>query len=174
LRLSRPLCRQIKFCVFSILSLLPLVIVQYRFSTVKLNIYIEYIYKIIFVIRLRYRSCRQYSNCIRLFFFSSPSFSLTYIYRHMLVNIFTLSFSFYIFLIDSSNADNKNPSRLVRQRQIEGSNIIEKKKVWKQNVCQLTPCALRSQSVDDDHWLEVHTCNTCSMSKNESERKIYN
>jgi hypothetical protein len=46
----------------------------------------------------------------------------------MLVNIFTLPSSFYTFLIDSSNADNKNPLGLVRQRQNEGSNIVEKKK----------------------------------------------
>ena len=32
-----------------------------------------------------------------------------------------------IFLIDSSNADNRNPRGLVRQRQNEGSNMSEKK-----------------------------------------------
>ena len=50
--------------------------------------------------------------------------------------------------------NDENPSRLVRQRRIKHD---WKKNVWKQNVCQLTPCIRRSQSVDDHHWLDEHT-----------------
>lgn len=98
----------------------------------------------------------------------------------MLVNIFTLSLVF--FLIDSSKANSRNPLGLVHRWQNEGSNIrlndtitkkreeIREENVWKQNVCQLTPCTLHSQSVDDDHWLDVYILNTCLITKNKTKQ----
>lgn len=91
----------------------------------------------------------------------------------MLVNIFTLSFSssYVFFLSTFSIWMMKIPWGLSDN---EGSNMIEKeKKVWKQNVCQLTPCIRRSQSVDDHHWLDEHSTHTCSITREEKNQEIF-
>jgi hypothetical protein len=125
------------------------------------------------------RSCRQYSNCIRsLFFFSSSSLShaftdiclsiLLHCRFHFLRFFFWSTIPMWTTEIPWGLSDNDKTKDQTLERR--------KKKVWKQNVCQLTPCAWRSQSVDDDHWLEVYTSNTCAMSERESilQKKIYN
>ncbi len=113
------------------------------------------------------RSCRQYLNCIKLF-----PLSLFSIYIEIDLSIFLFSVVFNFFWSTIPTWMMKIPWGFCdndrKKKEMKGIKHCweeEKKKCVKRKCLSID--ALYSQSVDDDddHWLEVHTYHTCSLSK---------